>query len=192
MGSATKVIISIYSAVTGPFCGLLLLAFLFPCANSKGASTATLMTVSFQMWHMSQKIIQGSLPPRLPVTVDYCPGNFTGTSRHLNETLLTQDHTSTGGFFLSQMSTYWSNLISAILTIAIGLAISLLTGGRQTYKQHIHLSSDTFLALWRKLGFISSEHDTTINLTTVNTYLGETTYEFQNQDNSIIKNETKI
>uniref|UniRef100_A0A6B0VCT4 Putative sodium-dependent multivitamin transporter n=1 Tax=Ixodes ricinus TaxID=34613 RepID=A0A6B0VCT4_IXORI len=35
MGSATKVIISIYSAVTGPFCGLLLLAFLFPCANSK-------------------------------------------------------------------------------------------------------------------------------------------------------------
>ncbi|KAM7304175.1 sodium-coupled monocarboxylate transporter 2 [Ixodes scapularis] len=148
MAFAIGIIMTSYSAAVG-----------YLGSTTKGAGTATLLMVTFQMWHMSQKLLHGAPPPRMPVTVNYCPGNITGLSGYVNNTLLTDDHGSSSGFFLSQMSSYWSSLISVILTIAIGLVISLLTGGRSTYKQHLHLSSEVFLRLWRKVGFIPSEED---------------------------------
>ncbi|CAN7992857.1 unnamed protein product, partial [Ixodes hexagonus] len=126
---------------------------------AKGAGAATLLMVTFQMWHMSQKILHGAPPSRMPVTVDYCSENVTSLSGNVSGTLLTHSQKSRSGFFLAEMSEYWSNLFSALLTIAIGLIVSILTGGRQTYKQHLHLTSDVFLTLWKKMGFISSEQD---------------------------------
>ncbi|KAM7304159.1 uncharacterized protein ISCGN_014059 [Ixodes scapularis] len=70
----------------------IMLALLFPCANSKGAGTATLLMVTFQMWQLSQKLLHGSPPLRMPATVDYCPGNVTGLSGNFNETSLTEEH----------------------------------------------------------------------------------------------------
>ncbi|XP_040077877.3 sodium-coupled monocarboxylate transporter 2 [Ixodes scapularis] len=77
LGSATRILLMVSSAVSGPFVGLFLSALMFPCVNSKGAGVATLLTTTFQLWHMSEKLRLGVRPPRMPVTMDYCPGNIT-------------------------------------------------------------------------------------------------------------------
>ncbi|CAN7939727.1 unnamed protein product, partial [Ixodes hexagonus] len=94
---------------------------------ARGAGTATLLMISLQLWHMSEKLRLGSLPSRMPVTVDFCPANATGVEA-ANKTFLTHKHGPSGGFVLTQLSAYWSNLFSTILTMALGLIISLLTG----------------------------------------------------------------
>ncbi|CAN7989809.1 unnamed protein product, partial [Ixodes pacificus] len=97
------------------------------CRILQGAGTATLLMISFQLWHMSEKVRLGSLPPRMPASVDFCPANFTATTPASN-TSLTHEQGSSSGFVLTQLSAYWSNFFSTILTIVIGLIISLLTG----------------------------------------------------------------
>ncbi|CAN8019132.1 unnamed protein product [Ixodes persulcatus] len=94
---------------------------------AKGAGTATLLMISFQLWHMSEKVRLGSLPPRMPASVDFCPANFTATAPASN-TSLSHEQGLSSGFVLTQLSAYWSNFFSTILTIVIGLIISLLTG----------------------------------------------------------------
>ncbi|EEC04499.1 hypothetical protein IscW_ISCW002800 [Ixodes scapularis] len=109
---------------------------------AKGAGVATLLMISFQLWHMSEKVRLGSLPPRMPASVDFCPTNFTAMAPASN-TSLTHERGSSTGFVLTQLSAYWSNFFSTILTIVIGLIISLLTGKctqRYSYTVLINMS----------------------------------------------------
>ncbi|KAG0429143.1 hypothetical protein HPB47_023925, partial [Ixodes persulcatus] len=127
LGSAAKVIMAVYSAVTGPFSGLIMLALMFPWANNKGAGVATLLMISFQLWHMSEKLRQGSLPDRMPVSVDFCPANISAVAA-ANHTILTHERGSNSSFDLTELSTYWSNFFTTILTMVLGLIFSLFTG----------------------------------------------------------------
>ncbi|KAL3213519.1 hypothetical protein MRX96_007730 [Rhipicephalus microplus] len=77
MGSLSRVFLMVYSGLTSPFVGLCLLAMLFPFVHSKGAAVATIVTVVFQLWHITKAIQTGAAPPRMPVSLDYCPGNVT-------------------------------------------------------------------------------------------------------------------
>ncbi|KAM7303636.1 hypothetical protein ISCGN_013581 [Ixodes scapularis] len=189
LGSAAKVIMSVYSAVTGPFCGLLMLALIFPWANNKGAGVATLLMISFQLWHMSEKVRLGSLPPRMPASVDFCPTNFTAMAPASN-TSLTQERGSSTGFVLTQLSAYWSNFFSTILTIVIGLIISLLTGGRRTYKKYLYLTSDVFLGIWSRAGFIELNDSDDPQSSSV--VVMERTYTFQDPPVIKLRREVEI
>ncbi|KAG0419302.1 hypothetical protein HPB47_004229, partial [Ixodes persulcatus] len=75
MGSASRIIMMVASTTTGPFVALFLLAFIFPFVNSKGAGTATILMVAFQLWHMFVKLSYHVQPPRMTVSLDNCPGN---------------------------------------------------------------------------------------------------------------------
>ncbi|KAH7985074.1 hypothetical protein HPB52_024322 [Rhipicephalus sanguineus] len=125
----TRIFVLINSAVTGPFVGLLVLAILFPFANSKGAGAATCLTIAFQLWHMIGRLRSGILPHRMPVTLDYCPDNTTAgfdTTEYPSNT--TDSAGSEDVFMLYRLSSFWSSFFSVIVTIAVGVVISLLTG----------------------------------------------------------------
>lgn len=144
------VFVLINSAVTGPFVGLLVLAILFPFANSKGAGAAACLTIAFQVWHMIGRMYSGILPPRMPVTLDYCPDNTTDFDVIDYSTNTTHSPGSEEVFMLYRLSSFWSSFFSVIVTIAVGVVISLLTGGRKTAAMHEHLVDNTIRTAWRK------------------------------------------
>lgn len=151
IGSTMRIFVLINSAVTGPFVGLLVLAILFPFANSKGAGAAACLTIAFQIWHMIGRLRSGILPDRMPVTMDYCADNTTtefNTTQYLSNT--TNFARSEDDFMLYRLSSFWSSFFSVIATVSVGVVISLLTGGQETADMHEHLVDDTFRTAWRK------------------------------------------
>ncbi|CAN8019387.1 unnamed protein product, partial [Ixodes persulcatus] len=153
LGSATRMLMILNSAATGPFVGMFLMALTFPCVNSKGAGTATLLAITFQLWLMYNKFLLDIRPPRIPVTLNNCPRN-SSTSLVQSSNISFVSSAANDGFILLRLSSYWSNLFSAIITILLGLAISVLTGGLKTYPKQLHLTSDVFLRLWRSMKLI--------------------------------------
>ncbi|KAM7304179.1 sodium-coupled monocarboxylate transporter 1 [Ixodes scapularis] len=77
LGSLTRIMMILFSAATGPFVGMFLMALTFPCVNSKGAGTATLLAITFQLWLMYNKFLLDIRPTRIPVTLNNCPRNST-------------------------------------------------------------------------------------------------------------------
>ncbi|XP_054919346.2 sodium-dependent multivitamin transporter-like isoform X2 [Dermacentor andersoni] len=150
IGSTMRIFILINSAVTGPFVGLLVLAILFPFANSKGAGAAACLTIVFQLWHMIGRMYSGILPLRMPVTLDYCPDNTTDVDVIDYPTNTTDSPGSEDVFMLYRLSSFWSSFFSVIVTIAVGVVISLLTGGQKTAAMHEHLVDNTIRTAWRK------------------------------------------
>ncbi|KAH9381971.1 hypothetical protein HPB48_023051 [Haemaphysalis longicornis] len=83
---AHLVILMVSAVATGPFVGLLLLAVAFPFVHSKGAGISTLIMLILQLVVMWQAIHSGTTPPRMPVTLDYCPVNSTYLHQAANHT----------------------------------------------------------------------------------------------------------
>ncbi|KAM7308511.1 sodium-coupled monocarboxylate transporter 1 [Ixodes scapularis] len=156
MGSATRIYMMVNNAVTGPFVGLFLMALIFPCVNSKGAGAATVLAIAFQFWLMHNKFLLDVRPQRIPVTLDNCPGNQTTLlTKTSNATFVPTPNVPQDLFILLRLSSYWSNSISTIITILLGLAISAGTGGLKSSSKMEHLTSDVFLHLWRRIKCMS-------------------------------------
>nr|XP_050032887.2 uncharacterized protein LOC126529325 [Dermacentor andersoni] len=62
---------------------------------------------------------------------------------------------SSQGFPLYELAFFWSSFIGALLTIFLGTAISVLTGGVKTCKDNLSLTSPLFLSLWRRFKFLA-------------------------------------
>lgn len=158
MGSIIRVILMVSAVATGPFVGLLLLAVAFPFVHSKGAGISTLLMLLMQFIVMWQAIQNGATPPRMPVTLDYCPENNTYSLQAGNVTkglLHGSSHQGTSAF---QLSPFWSCLFSTIGTVVIGVVISVLTGEhRQTSADSKHVNI-WFPRMWRKLGIMKPIH----------------------------------
>ncbi|CAN7992884.1 unnamed protein product [Ixodes hexagonus] len=152
LGSACRIIVVMYNGASGPFVGLFFLAITFPWANGWGAGIATTLFSILQLWQTLGKTFSGFQLPKMSVTMDYCPANDTSQA---TETMPNHDGHMENLFPLYQLSSYWSSFFSAILTIVLGLALSLSTGGRRQYKQNLHLTSKVFLKLWRKASLLS-------------------------------------
>ncbi|XP_077506141.1 sodium-coupled monocarboxylate transporter 2-like isoform X2 [Amblyomma americanum] len=150
LGSTMRIFLLINSAVTGPFVGLLVLAILFPFANSKGAGAAACLTIAFQVWHMIGRLHSGILPDRMPVTLEHCPDNTTALAVMQNLTNVEDAERYEDVFMLYRLSSFWSSFFSVIATILIGIVISLLTGGRKSASMHEHLVDDKLRSAWRK------------------------------------------
>lgn len=109
---------------------------------------ATALTLAFQAWAMTGRLLHGPRPLKMPSSLDRCPSEWhfgTNATRQI----LNEQEAST--FFVYQMSSYWSGLFSALATVIIGLTISWLTGGGTNVKRHVPLTSDTFVRIWRKV-----------------------------------------
>ncbi|CAN7997290.1 unnamed protein product, partial [Ixodes hexagonus] len=71
-GSALHVVMVSYSAASGPFVGVVLLALVFPWVNGQGALVGAIVSSSIQIWQVLGKYSRGIRHPRMPVTVHYC------------------------------------------------------------------------------------------------------------------------
>lgn len=151
MGSLTTVFMMANSALAAPYVGLCLLAVLFPFVHSKGAGIATLLMAVYQIFHMVQRIASGRRPPRMPVSLQYCPITVglssTNQSRSQHpevKTRLEED------FFLFRLSFFWSSFFAIVGTLLGGILLSAVTGEMRNKAQQSHLTSDALLRLWRK------------------------------------------
>lgn len=176
IGSAVRVFMVMHSSASGPFVGIYLLALAFPWANTKGVAVAASLTTAFQLWVVMGKLLSGVRPAAMPVSLDRCPGNVTSLVAKLNSTMTTTAATKNPEVFpLYLLSSYWSGLITALLTVAIGLAVSFSTGGNKGADKHVSLTSEVFLKLWRKLKLLEEpqeekvpeEQMTPLNLTDI-------------------------
>ncbi|XP_077506143.1 sodium-coupled monocarboxylate transporter 1-like [Amblyomma americanum] len=151
LGSAAKIIMVFYNSATGPFLGLFFMALVFPWANGIGASIATTLFSCLVIWQAVGKTFSGVRFPKMPVTTERCPLNTTLTSAYTSE----ESSVNFDDLFpLYKFSSYWSGFLSASFTICLGLAISLLTGGRKQYQQNLPMTSSFFISLWSKLGLL--------------------------------------
>ncbi|XP_077540635.1 sodium-coupled monocarboxylate transporter 2-like isoform X3 [Haemaphysalis longicornis] len=165
LGSAVRLVLVLHSGGTSPFVGLFVLGLAFPWANAKGAAVGTLVAGSLQLWLMFGKIALDIRSPRMAVTLDYCPINSSfpaaGSPAFEHDEALSlggisdlRDH-SVLGFY--RLSAYWSLIVFALLTIALGVAVSLLTGGKKTCADNFHLTSKPALRLWRKMKLLPTQ-----------------------------------
>ncbi|KAH8039147.1 hypothetical protein HPB51_005323 [Rhipicephalus microplus] len=89
----------------------------------KGASVATALTLAFQAWAMTGRLLHGPRPVKMPSSLDRCPsGHF---STNATVPILSDQEGTT--LFVYELSSFWSGLFSAFATIAIGLVVSWLT-----------------------------------------------------------------
>uniref|UniRef100_A0A6B0VB20 Putative na+iodide/myo-inositol/multivitamin symporter n=1 Tax=Ixodes ricinus TaxID=34613 RepID=A0A6B0VB20_IXORI len=192
LGSASRIFMMVNSAVTGPFVGLFLMALIFPCVNSKGAGAATVLAITFQFWLMYNKLFRDVRPQRIPVTLDNCPGNHTALlPKTNNATFVPTPNVPQDLFILLRLSSYWSNSISTILTILLGLAISAVTGGLKTSSKMERLTSDVFLRLWRWMKLMSPANDA-VHVSSDGRLRNEDSNGFNPEEMLKLTNETKV
>lgn len=156
LGSAVRIIMVMHNGASGPFVGMFLLALCFPWANSKGVVVGTVITTAMQFWQMFGKLTYNVHAPRMKVTLDYCALNSSLAGEAVKMATISQsDQLSSPYIFpLYRISSYWTVLITTVMTILIGLIVSLMTGGRTTCEKHEDLTSEFFLRMWRKLGVL--------------------------------------
>ncbi|XP_077489432.1 sodium-coupled monocarboxylate transporter 2-like isoform X1 [Amblyomma americanum] len=152
MGSLGRIFLMIYSCLASPHVGLCILALLFPFVHSKGAGVATIITVAYQLWHLKYTIHKGANPVRMPVSLDYCPENF---SMSIAASVPTVPSPSGGfksdqPFYLFEMSYYWSSFFGIFATVIIGVLVSALTGEMRREEAQPELCSDVLVKIWRK------------------------------------------
>ncbi|XP_075537372.1 sodium-coupled monocarboxylate transporter 2-like isoform X3 [Dermacentor variabilis] len=160
IGSAVRVFMVMHSSASGPFIGVYLLALAFPWANTKGVMVSASLTTAFQLWVLTGKLFNGVKPAAMPMTLDHCPGNATVHAATFASKMAAAAAANKRDIFpLYLLSSYWSGLIAAVMTIAIGLTVSAATGGNKNTAKHIPLTSEVFLQLWAKVKLLKPAHD---------------------------------
>ncbi|XP_075727804.1 sodium-coupled monocarboxylate transporter 1 [Rhipicephalus microplus] len=153
LGTAARLFMSFYCSAAGPFSGLFLLALSSPWVNAKGAGCSTLLVCIFLLWHALGRGLSDIPPvPVLPKSLDRCPlqSNASDLNEYSANVVGAEDVTSSYVFPLYLLSFYWISFIGALLTIFLGTALSLLTGGHKTAKRNVRLTSPVFLNIWKR------------------------------------------
>ncbi|KAL1445528.1 hypothetical protein MTO96_044968 [Rhipicephalus appendiculatus] len=153
ISSYDELFISMYTSAAGPFAGLVLLAISSPWVNAKGVTWACLLVCALQLWHGAGRGLAAIPPlPVIPGTTGRCPlmTNTTDTP-DLVEKATAENLPYV--FPLYRLSFYWMALSGELLTIILGTAFSLLTGGARNVKNNLHLTSVCILSIWRHFKF---------------------------------------
>uniref|UniRef100_A0A131YFC0 Sodium dependent multivitamin transporter n=1 Tax=Rhipicephalus appendiculatus TaxID=34631 RepID=A0A131YFC0_RHIAP len=153
LGTAARLFMSFYSSAAGPFSGLFLLALSSPWVNAKGAGCATLLVCVFLLWHAVGRGFSDIPPvPVLSKSLDRCPlqSNASDLNDYSASVAGVEDVASSNVFPLYLVSFYWISFIGALLTIILGTALSLMTGGHKTTQRNVRLTSPVFLNIWKR------------------------------------------
>lgn len=150
MGSLSRVFMMAYAAFAAPYAGMCILAVLFPFVHCKGAGAATMLVAMYQVFHMSMILARGTHPARMPVSVDYCPGNLSSTIVVSNATDYAAITSPDNTFVLFRLSYYWSSFFAIFATILIGVLVSAITGEMAIKPEQRELCSDALVGIFRK------------------------------------------
>lgn len=160
----------VYASITATFVGLCLLAALFPFVHSKGAGVATSVTAAFQLWNITHVIRSGKTPPRMPVSLDYCPGNHTSNTLVSNSSDVLESNASRIPFSLLDMSPLWSSFFRIFATILIGVLVSAVTGEIKRNQAQYSLCTDALVRFWRNLSKPTKETKIVVHLKSSSSY----------------------
>ncbi|XP_037527925.1 sodium-coupled monocarboxylate transporter 2 [Rhipicephalus sanguineus] len=153
IGSAARFFIALYAAASGPFAGIIILATCFPWANAKGTASAALGVFLLQIWQTAGRFASRAEAVRMTYTVDSCPANTTALV--INETLPYVPTDSPDVFALYRLSAYWCCLFATVLTVVIGLALSVITDrAEDDLEKTMSLSSPIALKFWARIGLL--------------------------------------
>ncbi|KAL1430701.1 hypothetical protein MTO96_002304 [Rhipicephalus appendiculatus] len=176
-GSAARFCISLYSSASGPFAGIMILAFLFPWANARGTATAALAVFLVQTWQTTGRFLSRIEPNRMSYSVERCPFNST-----------THERDSPSGsfevsevFLLYRLSPYWCCLLSACATVLLGLVFSLsIAGPDDSLKNAARLSTPAMLNFWQRVGLLQHFEKVTGQITAIDPCFKVSPFELQN------------
>ncbi|OCT88734.1 sodium-coupled monocarboxylate transporter 1-like [Xenopus laevis] len=153
MGSVIQAALSIFAMVGGPLLGLFSLGLFFPFCNPVGAVVGLFFGFSMSLWAGIGAQLYPPLPERsrpLPLSIAGC--NFSTTDT--NWTSTTTESTMTMVTNLMPLDTserpvladYWYSLsylyfstLGTIVTILVGVIVSLLSGGLKQSVNHDYL-----------------------------------------------------
>ncbi|XP_070709650.1 sodium-coupled monocarboxylate transporter 1 [Pempheris klunzingeri] len=142
MGGILQAVISIFGVIGGPLLGLFTLGILCPFANSSGALSGLLSGLVVSLWVCVGALVYPPPPEMtrpLPLTTEGC--NFTTDSLNWTSTALPTQlsfiptapiHNTDGKPLLADtwysLSYLYFSPIGTIITISVGLLVSLFTG----------------------------------------------------------------
>lgn len=120
---------SLRSVTQGSILGLFILGMMFPTVGRKGAlcgGFASLWIMSWIVIGMEWHIINKTLRyPHLPVSTENCPESFNQT--FINTTPSTLDEQDEP-MILFQISVMYLGLVGTLITVVVGLIVSISTG----------------------------------------------------------------
>ncbi|KAL3186446.1 hypothetical protein MRX96_027489 [Rhipicephalus microplus] len=168
IGSAARFFIALYAAASGPFAGIIILATSTTVHKARindssisagfiqpdtGTASAALGVFLLQIWQTAGRFASNAEAVRMTYSVDSCPANT--TSAAINETLPYVPTDSPDVFALYRLSAYWCCLFATLLTVAIGLALSILTArAEDDLEKTASLSSPIALKFWAWTGLL--------------------------------------
>uniref|UniRef100_A0A669EEP9 Solute carrier family 5 member 8 n=1 Tax=Oreochromis niloticus TaxID=8128 RepID=A0A669EEP9_ORENI len=122
LGPIFQAVISIFGVIGGPLLGLFTLGILCPFATSKGALSGVVLGLAVSLWVAIGAQIYPPPPEMsrpLSLTTEGCNFTMTDSFKKIHK----QDFTSVSYLYFSPIGT--------IITISVGLIVSVLTGGRK-------------------------------------------------------------
>uniref|UniRef100_A0A3P8P464 Uncharacterized protein n=1 Tax=Astatotilapia calliptera TaxID=8154 RepID=A0A3P8P464_ASTCA len=130
LGPIFQAVISIFGVIGGPLLGLFTLGILCPFATSKGALSGVVLGLAVSLWVAIGAQIYPPPPEMsrpLSLTTEGCnftmTDSFSWTSTHVPTLPALADWYSVSYLYFSPIGT--------IITISVGLIVSVLTGGRK-------------------------------------------------------------
>ncbi|KAH7975115.1 hypothetical protein HPB49_023854 [Dermacentor silvarum] len=171
VGTATRILMSLYSGASGPFAGMVIAAVCLPWTNTKGTAVATSLVFLLEIWQTIGRTLSGLEPPRMNTTLERCTNNVTtalsgfqfgnkSESQATTSNFIAQRGPYAGSsepdvFLLYRLSSYWSSFIALLATVLLSLVLSLIIGAdRVEVARNARLSSPLFLTLWTRLGWL--------------------------------------
>ncbi|KAK0183045.1 hypothetical protein PV327_001123 [Microctonus hyperodae] len=143
------------SATSGPLLGVFILAMLVPCANWKGATTGMIVSHLFSLWLTFGHLTVTDESDALPVSIDGCK-NDTFSSHlmqpsSLSSSIINKQFTTTQSPIIDERSikepldylysiTYmYYGLIASVITVVVGIIVSLITANDEDDAYEAHL-----------------------------------------------------
>jgi Na+/proline symporter len=123
--------ITLNGSFNAPLLGLFCLSLFFSCTNKYGAVAGMLAGQLMTLWISVGAMIVEPVYPRLPVSIESCFNqtiyeNMTSPAISFDDSVT--HYTGIEKFY--SLSYNWYTAFGTIITIVVGLAVSLLTGGR--------------------------------------------------------------
>uniref|UniRef100_A0A8D0GH32 Solute carrier family 5 member 8 n=1 Tax=Sphenodon punctatus TaxID=8508 RepID=A0A8D0GH32_SPHPU len=154
LGGLLQAALSIFGMVGGPLLGLFTLGILCPFANPAGAFVGLIGGFTISLWVGIGSQIYHPLPERtmpLNLTTIGCDKlNWTSaTEMPIPTTFFLETHAAErpalADYWYSMSYLYFSTL-GTLITIAVGIVVSLLTGRKQKVDRKFMLTKDDFLS----------------------------------------------
>lgn len=154
LGGVLQAALSVHGMVGGPMLGLFTLGMMLPWTNSLGAGIGLLSGFVVSFWIGIGAFIHKPFIPKAPVSVAGCLDYYNNitmsniTVYTTNATFYSLRDSEEDILPIYRTSYMWYSAIGCIVTVIIGLLISVITGPNKTYDVDRKLISPLYKAIY--------------------------------------------